>query len=361
MSLVSFSNLYKTFEDGTEALKGIDLEIEKGELLAVVGPSGCGKTTLLRILAGLETPSSGTVSISGKNLDSIPPGDRDLSMVFQNYALFPHLSVFQNMAFGLQARKCEQKKIRSVVERVARRLELLDLLSRRPGEISGGQRQRVALGRLLVRDPSIRLLDEPLSNLDAHLRASMRRELAELHRENPRTTVLVTHDQVEAMTLGQRICVMEQGKIAQIGTPDEIYDTPVNQFVARFFGSPEINLFSGELNLGPSKTPSFEWNGQNVELPLDLSLPTAGKVCLGLRPEHLIPILPEQSGQPTGWSVCLDRVENLGDAQILRLSDKSCCLSVRTNRDEIFPEDRITIRANWENALWFDPNSGQRL
>lgn len=361
MSLISFQKLCKTFDDGTPALKGIDLEVDEGELLAIVGPSGCGKTTLLRILAGLDNPTSGKITISGKNLDSIEPKNRDLSMVFQNYALFPHLSVFENMAFGLQAQKRPKHEIQSSVEQVAKRLDLLELLARKPAQISGGQRQRVALGRLLVRNPSIRLLDEPLSNLDAHLRSSMRRELALLHQENPCTTLFVTHDQVEAMTLGQRICVMKNGQISQVGTPTEIYDSPDNQFVAQFFGSPPINLFRGEIVDGSHSTFSFRWNDQSISLPPNLSPPLSGNICLGLRPEHLIPIPTDQTKKQQDWSVQLERIENLGDAQIFHLSDHYNCLNLRTNREQNFPPGQITIRPNWEKALWFDHDSGQRL
>ena len=241
------SAIFPTFPDGTKALQGIDLEVEPGEFLALVGPSGCGKTTLLRILGGLEQPSAGDVLINGQNASKLQPKDRDLAMVFQNYALFPHLSVFENLGFGLKARRRPKEEIERAVRPVAERLGLSDLLKRKPNELSGGQRQRVALGRLLARNPSIHLLDEPLSNLDANLRASMRDQLARLHREHGRTTY-VTHDQIEAMTLGQRICVMNEGRIIQVGSPAEIYDQPVHRFVAEFFGSPSINLLDGKLS-----------------------------------------------------------------------------------------------------------------
>ena len=358
MSAVSFQNLSKTFPDGTRALRGVDLEIAEGEFIALVGPSGCGKTTLLRILAGLDGPSSGTVLIGGTDASGLEPGERDLAMVFQNYALFPHLSVFENLAFGLRARKRPKDEVDQAVRGVADRLGLSGLLKRKPGELSGGQRQRVALGRLLARNPAIHLLDEPLSNLDANLRSSMRDELARLHREHGRTTLYVTHDQVEAMTLGQRICVMNEGEIVQLGTPSEIYGRPATRFVAEFFGSPAINLLAGQVAAEEGKDPRFLLGGQALDLAVKTA-PAPGPVLLGLRPESLAAVPSSEPGSTL--ETTLDRVEDLGDSRLLRLSCESHELVIRTDGEAPATGSTVHLRPDWERAHWFDPSSGARI
>ena len=246
MATVVLKNVNKVFPGNVQAVKDFDLEIKDGELVVFVGPSGCGKTTTLRMIAGLETITSGTLEIGGKPMGEVRPEDRNVSMVFQNYALFPHMTVFKNMAFGLKMRKFSKVEIEEKVDKAAEKLGLLDLLKRKPGELSGGQRQRVALGRAIVREPDVFLLDEPLSNLDAKMRVSLRRELAVLQKELGATMIYVTHDQAEAMTLGDRICLMNEGRIQQVGTPNEVYHKPANAFVAGFLGSPPMNLIKQE-------------------------------------------------------------------------------------------------------------------
>ena len=358
MARISFSNLSKTFPDGTKALQGIDLEVEPGEFLALVGPSGCGKTTLLRILGGLEQPSAGDVLINGQNASKLQPKDRDLAMVFQNYALFPHLSVFENLGFGLKARRRPKEEIERAVRPVAERLGLSDLLKRKPNELSGGQRQRVALGRLLARNPSIHLLDEPLSNLDANLRASMRDQLARLHREHGRTTLYVTHDQIEAMTLGQRICVMNEGRIIQVGSPAEIYDQPVHRFVAEFFGSPSINLLDGKLSLSKKDRYAFQFDELAIEVPA-LSEPLQESVVLGLRPENvLISSEPVAGGT---WETKIERIDELGDSRLMHLPLGSSGLIARSENRDLKVGMSLFVRPDWERVHWFAPSSGKRL
>jgi ABC-type sugar transport system ATPase subunit len=358
MARISFNNLSKTFPDGTQALRGIDLEVKQGEFLALVGPSGCGKTTLLRILAGLEQPSEGSVLIDQLDASSLQPKDRNLAMVFQNHALFPHLSVFDNLGFGLKARRRPKEEIEQAVLPVAERLGLSDLLKRKPNELSGGQRQRVALGRLLARNPSIHLLDEPLSNLDANLRASMRNELIHLHQEHQRTTLYVTHDQIEAMTLGQRICVMNEGKIVQLGTPEEVYDLPANRFVAEFFGSPAINVLPGQTTPDEKSSATFLLDDHSIDLP-DERTPEPGHVLLGIRPEDLT--LLENAEPGKAWEAKITRIENLGDSRLLRLALGPHEVSIKLGPRNFKVGDTLFVAPNWERVHWFDSSSGDRL
>ncbi len=240
MDVVNFRGVTKQY-GAQSALRGVSFDVNQGEFLVIVGPSGCGKSTVLRIIAGLEHPTAGLVQFGGQNATALSPGDRNVGMVFQNYALYPHLTVSENLAFGLNAVRTPKPKVRERVKEVAKLLELEDMLAKKPGQLSGGQKQRVALGRALVRQPVIFLMDEPLSNLDAVLREKMRMDLRRLHEQTGTATVYVTHDQVEAMTMADRILVMQQGEIHQIGTPDEVYHEPATLFVARFFGSPPMN------------------------------------------------------------------------------------------------------------------------
>ena len=357
MSGISLHNLSKKFPDGTEALQGIDLDVKNGEFLVLVGPSGCGKTTLLRIIAGLESPTSGTIKIEGKEVNKIPPKDRDLGMVFQNYALFPHLDVYENIAFGLKAKKYDRQAIERKVSPVAGKLGLADQLRKKPDQLSGGQRQRVALGRLLARNPSIHLLDEPLSNLDASLRIAMRGQLADLHEEYQKTTLFVTHDQIEAMTLGQRLCVMNQGKIIQIGSPDTIYQKPSHRFVAEFFGFPTINLFEG--NILTTK------QGLHYELATktQFTLPNGinyldGRIDLGVRPEDWV--IQKEAFQ-NGIKVGLTRVENLGDTRILHLKMTNQSILIKSQEDNFTTGQSFYISPHWDRAHWFDPLNGNRI
>jgi multiple sugar transport system ATP-binding protein len=255
MSAIRVENVRKTYANGFDAVRGIDLEAQDGEFLVLVGPSGCGKTTLLRMIAGLETVSSGRIVIGDEDVTDVPPQHRDVAMVFQDYALYPHMTVADNLAFGLRLSKMPKAEREQRVQRVATTLGLEELLDRKPGALSGGQRQRVAMGRAIVREPKAFLMDEPLSNLDAMLRVSMRSELARMHDRLRTTTVYVTHDQIEAMTLGHRVAVLRDGVLQQLGTPQELYHHPVNVFVAAFIGSPAMNLIKahiGEASLTPA-------------------------------------------------------------------------------------------------------------
>jgi multiple sugar transport system ATP-binding protein len=250
MAQVSIRKIVKAYEGGVQAVKGIDLEIADHEFVVLVGPSGCGKSTTLRMIAGLEEITSGEIAIGGTVVNDIPPRDRDIAMVFQNYALYPHMSVFENMAFGLTLRKFPKEEIKRRVENAARILDITQLLDRKPKALSGGQRQRVAMGRAIVRDPKVFLFDEPLSNLDAKLRVQMRTEIKKVHQTVKTTTVYVTHDQVEAMTLADRVVVMNHGVIEQVGPPQELYHHPATRFVAGFIGSPAMNFIPARVENG---------------------------------------------------------------------------------------------------------------
>src|SRR5438132_1081535 len=279
MATVSLDGVRKSFGD-REVVHGVSCEVGDGELVVVVGPSGCGKSTLLRMVAGLETVSAGTVAIDGRIVNGIEPKDRDIAMVFQNYALYPHMSVYDNMAYGLRMRRMSRAEIRSRVGRAAEILQLDGLLQRRPRQLSGGQRQRVAMGRAIVRDPKVFLFDEPLSNLDAQLRVQMRVEIKRLQQELATTSLYVTHDQVEAMTLADRLIVMNAGNVDQIGRPLDLYEYPATAFVAGFLGSPAMNLLAGRLDADAVVVGG-------VSLPLAAPAGALGTpVLIGLRPEH---------------------------------------------------------------------------
>ena len=298
MSQLTISSLRKSF--GTvEVLKGVDLEARSGEFIALVGPSGCGKSTLLAMIAGLETVSSGEIRIDGRLVNSVAPKDRDIAMVFQSYALYPTMTVRQNITFGMESRRVPRNLQDQAVKRVSALLQIEPLLGRKPGQLSGGQRQRVAMGRALVRDPKLFLFDEPLSNLDAKLRVEMRTEIKRLHQRVGKTTIYVTHDQVEAMTLASRIAVMHKGELQQFARPRDVYDRPANVFVAGFMGSPSMNFLKGEL-AGERVTLEGGGGGEAaISLPLE-GRPANGadarKVILGLRPEHISLHHPERTG-----------------------------------------------------------------
>ena len=285
MAEVVLEGIYKRFGNVT-AVKDFDLHIEDEEFMVFVGPSGCGKTTTLRMIAGLEEISEGTLRIGDRVVNDVPPKDRDIAMVFQNYALYPHMNVHQNMSFGLRLRKTPKPEIERRVNEAATLLQIDHLLDRRPRELSGGQRQRVALGRAIVREPKVFLMDEPLSNLDAKLRVEMRASIKKLHLRLGVTTVYVTHDQVEAMTMGTRIVVMKDGLIQQVASPIELYDKPVNKFVAGFIGSPAMNFLVGDVQNGQLTSPQFDIKPVG-ELAQKLNAYNGKKVYVGMRPENL--------------------------------------------------------------------------
>jgi multiple sugar transport system ATP-binding protein len=296
MSRIVLDAVSKQFPDGTSAVTSLDLDVSDGELLVLVGPSGCGKTTVLRMVAGLEEVSSGTILIDGSPVNDVEPRHRDVALVFQSYALYPHLSVYQNMAFSLKYRKVPKAEVRKRVDEAARILELGPYLQRKPRQLSGGQRQRVAMGRAIVRQPRAFLMDEPLSNLDAKLRVQMRAEIAQLQRSLGTTTIYVTHDQTEAMTLGSRVAVLQHGVLQQVAPPQELYRRPVNLFVAGFIGSPPMNLIDARLERGPdgSGGPRVLFGGHELDIPAKVIADRpalAGyfgrDIVVGVRPEHL--------------------------------------------------------------------------
>ncbi|TMA13864.1 MAG: sn-glycerol-3-phosphate ABC transporter ATP-binding protein UgpC [Deltaproteobacteria bacterium] len=293
MAGLEVRGLSKSFGD-TRILEEISFDVAEGEFCVLLGPSGCGKTTLLRLVAGLEAPSTGTISIGDKRIDPLPPRERDIAFVFQSYALYPHMNVFDNLAFSLRLRGFSKQEIQSKVTEAARLLELEAHLERKPQELSGGQRQRVAVGRAIVRRPKIFLFDEPLSNLDAALRAGMRIELAQLHRKLQATILYVTHDQAEAMTLGEKIMVLDKGKLQQMGNPSAIYHKPANTFVARFVGSPQMNLIEGKLD---DKGIVFRAGESRIDLSGALSGHgadyAAKDLTVGIRPEDFHPTAPD--------------------------------------------------------------------
>ncbi|MEP6893049.1 MAG: sn-glycerol-3-phosphate ABC transporter ATP-binding protein UgpC [Gaiellaceae bacterium] len=293
MAEVTFEKVRKVYADGTVAVKELSLEIPDGELMVFVGPSGCGKTTALRMVAGLEEITDGEIRIGGEVVNKLPPRDRDVAMVFQNYALYPHKTVYDNLAFPLKLRKLSTAEIDERVQRMARLLELEEHLKRRPRQLSGGQRQRVAMGRAIVREPRAFLMDEPLSNLDAKLRTQMRAEISFLHKALAITTIYVTHDQVEAMTLGQRVAVMRKGELQQVASPQSLYDHPANIFVAGFIGSPAMNFFEGRLEQDAGRysvvvgEQRLEVDGQEAAAVERLGEHVGRSLVLGVRPEHL--------------------------------------------------------------------------
>ena len=317
MAEVALRNIVKTF-DRTPAVAGIDLDISDREFVVLVGPSGCGKTTTLRMIAGLEEATSGEIYIGDQLVNDVPPKDRDIAMVFQNYALYPHMTVYENMSFGLRLKKFPKPEIKERVENAARILDITDLLGRRPKQLSGGQRQRVAMGRAIVRNPKVFLFDEPLSNLDAKLRVQMRTEIKKVHQKVTTTTVYVTHDQIEAMTLADRVVVMNGGKIEQIGTPNDVYHHPKTRFVAGFIGSPAMNfipcrLVDGNGTAGLSVKLSDKLSFPVPEARVARYRPQAGRDLLfGLRPEDVIEKRGELPQGRAAFEAQLDVVEPMG-------------------------------------------------
>ena len=334
MGAVSIRNVSKQYGQGPKAnavIHGVSAEIADGEFIVIVGPSGCGKSTLLRMVAGLEEITGGEIAIGGRVVNDVEPADRDIAMVFQNYALYPHMSVFDNMAYGLKIAKLPREQIKARVDKAAAILELGGLLERKPRQLSGGQRQRVAMGRAIVRQPQVFLFDEPLSNLDAKLRAQTRLEIQKLHAELGVTSLFVTHDQVEAMTLAQRMIVMNAGVMEQFGTPEEVYHRPASTFVASFIGSPPMNLMKN--------APGGR----------------AGAI-LGIRPEHL------DVGNE-GWDATVETCELLGAERLVYADVAGEQIIVRTEEQHVAPQPgaRIRVRPREDRVHWFDAASGKRI
>ena len=354
MAKVNIQNVYKSFAE-TEVLKDISVAIDDGEFLVLVGPSGCGKSTLLRMIAGLEDISDGQISIGDKIVNNLPPKERDISMVFQNYALYPHLTVAQNMGFSMMLANAPKQEQDLRVGEAAIILGLTELLERKPKQLSGGQRQRVAMGRAIVRNPKVFLFDEPLSNLDAKLRVAMRAEIKTMHQKITTTSVYVTHDQVEAMTMADRIVVMNEGRIEQVGKPLELYDNPKNIFVAGFIGTPSMNLlpakvdFSGKI---PRATISKEIS---LPLPPDKPLVDGQKITYGIRPEHL-------SLNSKGALAKVNVIEPTGAEThlLLRMGDLPLVLVAR-DRLAISPGENVNILPDLSRVMIFDIETGARL
>jgi sn-glycerol 3-phosphate transport system ATP-binding protein len=330
MAAVSLKDVRKSYTPELQVIHGVSMEIKDGEFIVILGPSGCGKSTLLRMVAGLETITAGEIAIGGRVVNRLEPKDRDIAMVFQNYALYPHMSVYDNMAYGLRIRGLSKQDIDARVQKAAGILELGKFLQRKPRELSGGQRQRVAMGRAIVREPQVFLFDEPLSNLDAKLRVQMRGELQALHRRLGTTSLFVTHDQVEAMTLAQRMIVMPAGRAEQIGAPLEVYARPATTFVAGFIGSPPMNL-----------------------------IPRDGKL-LGVRPEHLEPCGPSDAM----LTIDVDLIEPLGADIIVygHIGDQaSARVAARLPADATVQAGKLAVRYAPQHVHWFDPASGKRI
>lgn len=368
MAHVSIENLVKVYPEkrgaGVKVLHGINLEIRDREFLVLVGPSGCGKSTILRMIAGLERISGGSISIDGRIVNEVPPRDRDIAMVFQNYALYPHMSVYDNMAFGLKLRKFSKAEIDARVREAASMLGLEAYLDRKPKALSGGQRQRVAVGRAIVRKPKVFLFDEPLSNLDAKMRASTRTDICKLHSRLAATMIYVTHDQAEAMTMGDRICVLKDGHIQQLAEPLELYSRPNNMFVAGFIGSPPMNLFKGTVRNSHQGLIFVERNTSGtplaIPLPGDLARCAAGhidkEVAFGIRPEN-IRITPTSANTSTAGaaSVHVEMSEPMGSETLLYLSTAANSFIARVPpTDHYAPGQSLSVSFDTSKAHLFD-------
>ncbi len=353
-SALDIRGIRKCFGKGdklVEVLKRIDISVSPGEFLILVGPSGCGKSTLLNLIAGLDDPTEGEIRIGGRDVVGVPPAQRDIAMVFQSYALYPTMSVAENIGFAMEIRKVPKAERAQRIAEVAAMLQIGHLLDRRPSQLSGGQRQRVAMGRALARKPELFLFDEPLSNLDAKLRVEMRAEIKRLHQMSGITSVYVTHDQIEAMTLGSRIAVMKDGLVQQLGTPDEIYNRPANTYVATFIGSPTMNLVAGSV--------AAEGRGfvlPEAVLPLDCPAPPRQALTLGVRPEHLL--LKDDAA----WRGEVQVVEPTGADTYVMVQTAAGRVTVRTSPQiPVRPGDHVGLEISPGQAHWFDAASGARL
>ena len=352
MAEVSIRNVSKSYGDN-EVLHGVSAEVKDGEFIVIVGPSGCGKSTLLRMVAGLEEITSGEISIGGRVVNDIEPKDRDIAMVFQNYALYPHMTVRGNLAYGLKNRRMSRDEIDRRVREAAELLQIEPFLDRKPAQLSGGQRQRVAMGRAIVRDPSVFLFDEPLSNLDAKLRNQMRLEIRKLQRRLGTAMIYVTHDQVEAMTLADRIVVLNEGRVEQIGTPGEVYDHPASTFVATFIGAPPMNLVAGRAGDG-----SLTLAGEK----LAVAPPSDGPVTVGLRPERATLATEAPDGAPA-LPAEVDVIEELGAHRLVHLVLGRERIAFTAAQDSLQrpPEGRIWLSFDAQDLHFFDPGTGRRL
>jgi multiple sugar transport system ATP-binding protein len=366
MAQVTLRKVVKAYEGGVQAVKGIDLDIADEEFVVLVGPSGCGKSTTLRMIAGLEEISGGEIAIGGKVVNDIPPRDRDIAMVFQNYALYPHMTVAENMAFGLMLRKFPKEEIRRRVDHAARILDITPLLERKPKALSGGQRQRVAMGRAIVRDPKVFLFDEPLSNLDAKLRVQMRTEIKKVHQTVRTTTIYVTHDQVEAMTLADRVVVMNGGIIEQVGPPQELYHNPTTRFVAGFIGSPAMNFINARLEQASGAL--------RIHLPGDIVLPVpaertsryaplAGReVVFGIRPEHLTEAKNLDRPNVAPFPATPEVTEPMGMETLVhfKMNGAEVCGRVDPNAPA-HPGQHLPMAVDLSNMHILDPQTGRVL
>jgi len=361
MAEVRLDEVRKEFGSVT-AVEDFTLSIGNGEFVVFVGPSGCGKSTTLRMLAGLEDVSMGSISIDGRAVNNIHPKDRDIAMVFQNYALYPHLNVFENMSFGLRAKRLPRPEIEARTHEAAEILGLGDLLKRRPGELSGGQKQRVAMGRAIVRQPKVFLFDEPLSNLDAKLRHKMRAEMKLLHQRVQTTTVYVTHDQVEAMTLADRIVIMNQGRIEQVGTPEEVYKQPASQFVASFIGSPAMNFATGLISKYSGKTILETESGVAIELASS-KVVQGQQVYLGFRPEHMqLSDVAKPSKGHISISGDIKVVEPMGHETVLTCDGGFSEIVGKYEGEKHFlPGENIHFHIRMDRLHYFDLETGIRI
>ncbi len=359
MAGVRISGLQKRFGE-VSVIEQLDLDIQDHEFMVLVGPSGCGKSTVLRMIAGLEEISGGTIAIGDRVVNDIPPKDRDVAMVFQSYALYPHMTVRKNLAFGLEIRKLPRGEIDAQVKKASAMLGLDPLLDRKPKQLSGGQRQRVAVGRAIVREPAVFLFDEPLSNLDAKLRVQMRAEIKKIQAQTGTTSVYVTHDQVEAMTMGSRICVLNRGILQQVGVPLEVYERPANAFVAQFIGTPPMNLLRGVLSDGGARVLV---GALALPLPAALRSAAAGldgrKVIVGIRPEHVIPAHAPGEGQA---HVTVEIVETLGDEIVVhgQLDDAPVVYKEDPHRSPKLGE-KAAVRFDLERVHLFDAETEKRI
>lgn len=353
MAAIDIQHLSKVFPNGAQALRDIDLHMPAGSFTVLVGPSGCGKSTLLRMIAGLDHASSGDVAIAGQTMRGVDPSARDVAMVFQNYALYPHMSVRDNLSYGLKNRRTPKQEIARRVQHAADILRLSALLDRRPAQLSGGQRQRVAMGRAIVREPVCFLFDEPLSNLDAQLRVDMRYEIRQLHQRLGRTTVYVTHDQAEAMTLADQVVVMNQGRIEQVGTPLQVYHQPASVFVAGFMGAPAINTWAAR-----QTATGFDCDGWHLTTAVPQA--SAPSVTLGLRSEHLT-LTPPAHGRSTALTMHTVMVEELGNHRLMHAMHHEQRWVVSLPLDVAVPEQQFTVHLDHDRLHVFDADSGQRL